>query len=95
MYQSVGKFWWGERGWRKKGYSIWPRRQATESRDRFVSRASLEKLFSQTRGKRSRDEVIAKAVTRYGYSQMELASFLGLHYSTISRLFAATDKQQR
>jgi REP-associated tyrosine transposase len=62
---------------------------------RFVGRPSLEKLFSQTRGKRSRDEVIAKAVTRYGYSQMELASFLGLHYSTISRLFAATDKQQR
>jgi len=54
----------------------------------------MEKLFSQTRGKGSRDQVIAKAVTRYGYSQTELASFLGLHYSTISRIFAATDKQQ-
>jgi len=54
----------------------------------------MEKLFSQTRGKGSRDQVIAKAVTRYGYSQTELASVLGLHYSTISRIFAATDKQQ-
>jgi transposase len=50
--------------------------------------------YLQTRGKKSRDRIIAKAVIRYGYSQMELASFLHLHYSTISRL-AATDKQQR
>jgi transposase len=38
----------------------------------------------------SRDRLIAKAVTDYGYSQMELARFLALHYSTISRLLAAT-----
>jgi len=62
---------------------------------RFVGRPSLGKLFSRTRGKRSRDQVITKAVTRYGYSQMELASFLGLHYSTISRILAAAAKQQK
>jgi putative transposase len=56
---------------------------------RFVGRPSLKRLFSeQSRGKASRDPLIAKAITDYGYSQMEVASFLGLHYSTISRIVA-------
>lgn len=59
---------------------------------RFAARPSLEKLFAHHRGKRSRDELIGKAVTRYGYSQTELAHFLGLHYSTISRILAELDK---
>jgi putative transposase len=62
---------------------------------RFVGRPTLEKLFSRRRrGKASRDQLIAEAVTHYGYSQMELAIFLDLHYSTISRILAATNKQQ-
>jgi REP element-mobilizing transposase RayT len=61
---------------------------------RLVGRPTLEKLFSQSRGKASRDRLIAKAVTQYGYSQKDLAIFLDLHYSTISRILAATDKHQ-
>jgi REP element-mobilizing transposase RayT len=54
---------------------------------RFVGRPTLEKLFSHRNlGKASRDPLIAKAIRDYGYSQMEVASFLGLHYSTISRI---------
>ena len=60
---------------------------------RFAARPSLEKLFAQRCGKRSRDQMIIKAVTRHGYSQVELASFLGLHYSTISRILAETNDQ--
>jgi putative transposase len=60
---------------------------------RFVGRPTLEKLFSRrSRGKTSRNQLIAKAVAHYGYSQMDLASFLGLHYSTISQILAATNK---
>src|SRR4029077_8009787 len=56
---------------------------------RFVGRPSLEKLFSQrSPGKASRDLLIAEAVTAHGYSQMEVANFLRLHYSTISRILA-------
>jgi REP-associated tyrosine transposase len=63
---------------------------------RFVGRPTMEKLFAQkSHGKTWRDRLIAKAVTEHGYSQMDLASFLGLHYSTISRILAATDKQQK
>jgi transposase len=47
----------------------------------------LEKLLSQrNRGKASRDRRIAEAVTAHVYSQMEVARFLMLHYSTISRI---------
>jgi putative transposase len=58
---------------------------------RFAGRPTLVKLFAQrSLGKRKRDQLIAKAVSNFGYSQMELASFLDLHYSTISRILAAT-----
>jgi hypothetical protein len=63
---------------------------------RFVGRPSLKKLFSERhRAKASRDPLIAKAVTDYGYSQMEVASFLGLHYSTISRRVAGDWEKQK
>ena len=62
---------------------------------RFVGRPSLEKLFSQkSRVKASRDRLIVKAVTQYGYSQMDVANFLGLHYSTVSRIVAGADREQ-
>jgi Helix-turn-helix len=72
--------------------------KATDSREipkgqRFVGRPSLEKLFSQrSPGKAFRDRVIAEAITAHGYSQTEVASFLGLHYSTISRILAVDKK---
>lgn len=40
------------------------------------------------------DQLIAKAVSKFAYSQMELASFLNLHYSTISRIPALQMQQQ-
>jgi|GEM_PF-6217173 len=56
---------------------------------RFLGRPSRRKLFSERRhGKASRERLIARAIANHGYSQMEVASFLGLHYSTISRIVA-------
>ena len=63
---------------------------------RFAGRPTLERLFSpKSTGRKSRDRLIAKAVTDYGYSQMELAGFLDLHYSTISRILAGTTRTAR
>src|SRR5262245_20394929 len=87
-----------------EGFAVGLRHLVTEKQQireipkgqRFVGRPTMEKLFSQkSRSKTSRDRLIAKAVTEYGYSQMDLASFLGLHYSTVSRILAAADKQQK
>ena len=63
---------------------------------RYLGRPSLEKLFRGIpRRKAVRDKLIAEAVKRYGYSQQELAAFLGLHYSTISRLVKEVGEHQK
>lgn len=61
---------------------------------RFAARPTLEALFAQRRGKRSRDQLIVKAVNCHGYSQVELARFLRLHYSTISRILRESADNQ-
>jgi DNA-binding CsgD family transcriptional regulator len=33
-----------------------------------------------------RDKKIAEALVKYGYLQVEIARYLGMHYSTISNL---------
>jgi putative transposase len=55
---------------------------------RFATRPSLEKIFSEsvTRDKRKRDRKMAEAVQKHGYCQSELARHLGLHAGTVSRL---------
>lgn len=63
---------------------------------RYLGRPSLDKLFHGTRKRKPvRDSVVAEAVKQYGYSQQELAAFLGLHYSTISRVVKAVDEHQK
>ena len=62
---------------------------------RFAARPSLETLFAHSRGKKSRDQIVAKAVTAHGYSQIELARFLNLHYSTISRILGENTNHQK
>lgn len=62
---------------------------------RYVGRPTLEQLFKTTRNRKPlRDKVILEAVNRYGYSQVELADFLDLHYSTISRLMKPSSQHQ-
>lgn len=55
---------------------------------RHVTRPTLGKLLTdKVRDERGeRDRKIVEAVERYGYSQKEVADFLGIHYSTISKL---------
>jgi Trp operon repressor len=53
---------------------------------RYVNRPSLKTLLDGTLTKAQRDAAIARAVHRYGYSQREVADWLGLHYATLSRL---------
>lgn len=55
---------------------------------RYTNRPSLDRIFDE-RGlidKKNRDKGISKAVERYGYAQKDVADYLGMHYSTISRL---------
>jgi putative transposase len=55
---------------------------------RYAHRPSLEKLFSPEvrMNLRKRRGVMIKAVDQYGYRQSEIAAYLGLHYSSVSRI---------
>jgi len=54
---------------------------------RYVARPSLAKLFKGAkRNKVKRDVQITKAYMEYGYTLGQIADYLGLHYSTISRI---------
>jgi len=48
---------------------------------RLIDRPSLQDLFACT----AEDEAIVSAYRRHGYRLNEIATFLGVHYSTISR----------
>ena len=61
---------------------------------RYVDRPNLRELFNERllKEKQKRDIGIIEAVYEYGYSQREVASHLGIHYSTISRLLNTKQK---
>jgi hypothetical protein len=54
---------------------------------RYLNRPNLTEIFKDERGeKQKRNKGIAEAVKRWGYSEREVADYLRLHYSTVSRL---------
>jgi putative transposase len=56
---------------------------------RYLNRPSLEQLFLRRieRDKGWRNRKIAEAVRDWGYSEKEIADCLGMHYSTVSRIW--------
>ncbi len=55
---------------------------------RYVHRPKLDNLFEEkiVKDKNTRNRRIRDAVEKWGYSQREVADYLKMHYSTISRL---------
>ncbi len=55
---------------------------------RYLGRPGLEDLFSGkvVRDRKMRNQRVVKAVGEWGYSQREVADYLRLHYSTLSRV---------
>jgi len=61
---------------------------------RYLGRPALKDLFSEKglRNRKMGNEGVAKAVGEWGYSQREVADYLSLHYSTLSRLMKQIEK---
>ena len=55
---------------------------------RSVSRLSLEKIFSGQKAKAQRDISIHDAHTSHGYTLKEIADYLAIHYTTVSKVVA-------
>ncbi|MGY4707263.1 REP-associated tyrosine transposase [Candidatus Bipolaricaulota sp. J31] len=55
-------------------------------KERLVHRPGLRELFVGVEEREDRDERIHRAVVEYGYRLREVGEYLGLHYSTVSRI---------
>jgi hypothetical protein len=60
---------------------------------RLIGRPTLKHLFEGKEGAR-RDRMIVQAVNEHGYSQVEVARHLKLHYSTLSRIIKKVTNPQ-
>jgi hypothetical protein len=61
---------------------------------RLIGRPTLKSLFAgKSETKARRDRTISKAVNEHGYSQVEVAHHLKLHYSTLSRIVKSAREQ--
>jgi REP element-mobilizing transposase RayT len=60
---------------------------------RYMGRPSLEEILKEKdRGKKSEERKIYEAYSRYGYTLKEIADYLGVHYSTVSRMVKKTEE---
>ena len=72
----------GRRG--RRGIRELPKQQ------RYLNWPGLNELFrNKEKDKEKRNKLMYNAVVEHGYSQKEIADYLGLHYSTVSRLIRA------
>ncbi len=62
-----------------------PASREIPKQQRFAMRLPLAEIFGDRKSKRKRDEAICESHVAHGYSQSEIASFLGIHYTTVSR----------
>jgi len=59
-----------------------------------VNRPSLEKIFSNEvlQDKKNGDKKITEAVEDYGYRQREIADYLEMYFTSVSRILKRNDK---
>jgi len=57
-------------------------------KSRFVDRPKLKEIFGRIRNIERRNELIYESHIKYGYSFSEIAKYLKLHYSTVSKAFS-------
>ena len=61
------------------------------NRQRYSGRPSLRELFplQNSQNKKKRNKAIYRAHFSCGYTMKELADFIGIHYSTVSRIISS------
>jgi hypothetical protein len=64
---------------------------------RYLKRPALKEIFSDDilLNRIRRNRKIAETIEKHGYSQKEIADYLGMHYSTVSRLVSESERHQK
>lgn len=52
---------------------------------RYVTRLPLKEILKQ-KDKKSKDQAMYKAHLQYGYTLKDIAEYIGVHYTTVSRV---------
>ena len=62
---------------------------------RYPGRPPLDQLFTDTQvaGRQQRNQRMVESHITYGYTLKEIADFLGVHYTTVSKVVAGTRKK--
>lgn len=60
---------------------------------RYAGRPSLVKLFKGIETKASRDKTIHDAHVKYGYKLKEIADYVQIHYTTVSKVVSRREKE--
>ena len=53
---------------------------------RYADRIRLEDLFDDIKDKQERNEKVRMAYVQYGYKMKEIADYLSIHYTTVSKI---------
>ena len=61
---------------------------------RYAKRPPLKEIFGEWKTRRKRDEAIVASYTTHGYEQKEIATFLGMHYTTVCRVIRRHDAKR-
>jgi hypothetical protein len=64
---------------------------------RYVNRPSLEKIFTDEimQDRCKRDKKIVEAVEKHGYKQREVADYLGMYFTSVSRIMRLNGQMAR
>jgi len=93
VFLGGGAFWGGliDHLRKRKDIREIPRNQ------RFVNRPELGKILNEgvLRDRGRRNQKVEEGVERYRYTQREVADFLGLHFTPVSRIMAQRINMQR
>jgi hypothetical protein len=53
-------------------------------KQRYLTKPALKEIF-KGKDKKSKDQVMSEAYLQYGYTLKDIAEYIGVHYTTVSR----------
>jgi DNA-binding MarR family transcriptional regulator len=57
-----------------------------------ITRPTLKEIF-KAKDKKSKDQVMYEAHLQYGYTLKDIAEYIGLHYTTVSRAIKRIERE--
>ena len=63
-------------------------------KQRYVTRPPLNEIF-EPKDKKSKDQAMYEAHQQYGYTLKDIAEYIGVHYTTVSKVIKRIDGEDK